>query len=310
MKVEIGMRRKKYKKNLVFLCLAIVFSMTTILLGGHLLTKLKQFKETKATMVEVEANKLEKEEKLGALHQSIKEKEEEVATLQVQVEQLKTTYPNLFKETGMQDTKRAYLTFDDGPSANTEKILDFLKANNIKATFFVIGTQGYDDLYKRIVNEGHTLAIHSNTHQYDEIYKSVDAFMEDIGTLSTKLEKLTGVKPNILRFPGGSNNTVSNRYNSTGIMDKIIQEVTKDGYHYYDWNVDSLDASAKLQNKDIIVKSVLDGARDMKNAIILMHDASIKTTTVDALPEIVEGLRKEGYVFDRITEETPVVQFK
>lgn len=304
------MRRKKYKKSLIFLCLAIVFSMTTVVLGSQLLTKLKEFKETKATMVEVEASKAEKEEKLEAVQQSIKEKEEEVANLQVQVEQLKTTYPNLFRETGVQDTKRAYLTFDDGPSANTEKILDFLKANNIKATFFVIGAEGYDDLYKRIVDEGHTLAIHSNTHAYDEIYTSVDAFMKDIGVLSTKLEKLTGVKPNILRFPGGSNNTISNRYNSTGIMDKIIDKVTKEGYHYYDWNVDSLDASAKLQDKDVIVKSVLDGAKDMKNAIILMHDASIKTTTVDALPEIVEGLRKEGYVFEKITEETPVIQFK
>lgn len=304
------MRRKKYKKSLIFLCLAIVFSMTTVVLGSQLLTKLKEFKETKATMVEVEASKAEKEEKLEVVQQSIKEKEEEVANLQVQVEQLKTTYPNLFRETGVQDTKRAYLTFDDGPSANTEKILDFLKANNIKATFFVIGAEGYDDLYKRIVDEGHTLAIHSNTHAYDEIYTSVDAFMKDIGVLSTKLEKLTGVKPNILRFPGGSNNTISNRYNSTGIMDKIIDKVTKEGYHYYDWNVDSLDASAKLQDKDVIVKSVLDGAKDMKNAIILMHDASIKTTTVDALPEIVEGLRKEGYVFEKITEETPVIQFK
>ena len=208
------------------------------------------------------------------------------------------------------DEKVVYLTFDDGPSANTVKILDFLKANNIKATFFVLEKQGYDDLYKRIVDEGHAIAIHSSTHDYAEIYKNVDAFMADVKSLSDHIKDLTGVETKLLRFPGGSNNRVSHRYGGSDIMTKIIPTVEEAGYVYYDWNVDSQDAAKGLQDTQVIVDSVLSQAKHNNNAVILMHDAAAKTTTVEALPAIVEGLKEQGFVFDALTTESEPVKFK
>ena len=208
------------------------------------------------------------------------------------------------------DKKYAYLTFDDGPSQNTIKILDFLKLNNISATFFVTKKTDYEELYKRIVDEGHTLALHTTTHDYAQVYRSVDSFFEDLMTVSDYVKSLTGVEAKIIRFPGGSNNTVSNRYGGVGLMDKIISQVKGKGYIYYDWNVDSTDASRARQDKNVIVDSVLSQAKYQKEANILMHDAAGKGTTVEALPEIVKGLREQGFSFKAITSETTPVQFK
>lgn len=209
-----------------------------------------------------------------------------------------------------ENKKYAYLTFDDGPSQNTVKILDFLKVNNIQATFFVTKKEGYDDVYKRIVDEGHTLALHTATHDYTKLYKSVDAYFEDLNSVSDHAEEITGVKSKIIRFPGGSTNTVSNTHGGKGLMDKIIAEVEKQGYVYYDWNVDSNDANKAKQDKNVIVDSVLSQAKWVQEANILMHDAAGKVTTVEALPEIVEGLKEQGFLFRPITDETTPVQFK
>lgn len=236
--------------------------------------------------------------------------------LTTQIEELKGEISELEKkgievdlDQEVKNPKYAYLTFDDGPSNNTVKILDFLKANNIKATFFVLGKENQGDLYRRIVDEGHTIAIHSNTHQYSDIYQSVDSFMTDIKALSDLIEKETGVKPDVLRFPGGSNNTISHRYGGKNLMGEIISTVEEVGYAYFDWNVDSMDAAKGLQDEQVIIDSVLNGAKYTNNAVILMHDAAPKTTTVDALPEIVEGLREQGFVFEKLTTESQPVKF-
>lgn len=233
----------------------------------------------------------------------------QVEELNIQVETLKKQGIEINTNTE-EEKKYAYLTFDDGPSKNTTKILDFLKANNIKATFFVLGKEDQSATYKRIVDEGHTIAIHSNTHDYASIYRTVDTFMEDVKELSSLIEKETGIKPDVLRFPGGSNNTVSHRYGGKEVMDNIIPAVEGAGYAYFDWNVDSMDAAKGLQDKDVIVNSVLSGAKYTDNAVILMHDAAPKTTTVEALPAIVEGLREQGFTFKALTKESQPVKFK
>ena len=303
-------KKKSVSKKILLLIMAIAFSLSTVLLAVNLPKTWSNFTKAKETLAEVNSAK-EKSEN------DIKEVKDRVAKLQTEVEGLtqdlkvaQDKNPELYKALKNEEVKTAYLTFDDGPSANTEKILDFLAANNIKATFFVVGKSGHDDLYKRIVDEGHTLAIHSNTHEYNEIYVSVDTFMNDITKLSDKIYNLTGIHPKVMRFPGGSNNTISKRYGSDNIMDKIVSKVKEEGYSYFDWNVDSSDATAVRQDKNVIVQSVLEGAKNKKEAVVLMHDAAAKTTTVDALPEIVEGLRKEGFVFDKLTEDTPPVRFK
>lgn len=302
--------RRKVNKKFVYFLLALCFSFSTAVLAVRIPNKLREFKEVKETLAEVNEVKVKNENELSAVKQKINVLEEEVQTLEKDLQEAQKANPELYQSLQSKEVKKAYLTFDDGPSANTVKILDFLKANNIKATFFVIGTENNDDIYKRIVDEGHTLAIHSNTHKYDEIYVSQWAFMNDITTLSDKLYNITGVRPKVLRFPGGSNNTISKRYNNNDIMGTLVGKVTEEGYSYFDWNVDSSDASAAHQKKEVIVQSVLDGAKGKDHAIILMHDAAAKTTTVDALPEIVEGLRKEGFVFEEITNETEPVQFR
>ena len=308
----MGYSRKKSRAKgiILFLALGAVFTTGAVTLGMKIPEKVAKLNEVKDTMAKVQASKEEQAKVLEDLGVQIETLNTQVETLKADLDQAKNENPELAAAMATTETKYAYLTFDDGPSDNTIKILDFLKANHIKATFFVIGKENMDAIYKRIVDEGHTLAVHTNTHDYKSIYQTVDTFMQDINTLAERLEKVTGVKPTIMRFPGGSNNTVSHRYGGKELMDKIIKSVNEAGYTYFDWNVDSMDAAASRQDKNVIINSVLNGATGKKEAIVLMHDAAAKTTTVDALPQIVEGLRKKGFVFEKITDETSTVQFK
>lgn len=202
------------------------------------------------------------------------------------------------------NAKKAYLTFDDGPSANTAKILDILDRYNVKATFFVIYRKGYDSTYRDIVKRGHTLALHSYTHQYSKIYRSTGAYFDDLNRLSDYLHGLTGQRPSIMRFPGGGSNTVSRSY-CKGIMSTLTSEVQKRGYRYYDWNVDSGDADDIRVSTATLISNVKRRCGSQKQAIILMHDSPSKTTTVEALPDIISYLQSKGYVLLPITESTP-----
>lgn len=299
------------KALIVFLSLTTIFTSLAVVLALKLPKKISTMNEVKAAVVELKETKNKQEESLELVVNEMDEMSMQIEFLQENLQEvqiLEKEQADTLEE--LTDVKYAYLTFDDGPSQNTIKILDFLKLNNVKATFFVIGKEGCDDIYKRIVDEGHTLAIHSNTHVYSDIYLSVYAFMKDITTLGDKLEKITGIRPTIMRFPGGSNNTVSYKYGGKQLMDKLVKEVTNKGYVYYDWNVDSSDATSNNRSKEAIFNAVMNGVQGKDEAIILMHDAAAKGSTVEALPEIVSGLRKEGYILEPITEETSPIQFK
>lgn len=206
---------------------------------------------------------------------------------------------------------KAYLTFDDGPSVNTEQVLNILAEKDVKATFFVVGrTDDFSKgIYKKILEDGHALAIHTMTHRYDVIYKSVDAFKNDIKALSDLLFETTGYRPSIMRFAGGSNNTISKKYGGD-IMKTLVQEMPKEGYTYFDWNVDSGDALSKKLTASEIEKRVLEQAAKHKTPVILMHDAKPKEETVKALPGIIDGLRARGFSFEVLTENGPDVRFK
>lgn len=233
----------------------------------------------------------------------------QIEELKEQIKELQLKISNA-QDTKVESQKVAYLTFDDGPSDNTVAILDFLKEHDVKATFFVIGNENRLDIYKRIVDEGHTLGNHTYGHDYNKIYRSPQAFFEDVEKLNDLLESVTGQRTKILRFPGGSNNTVSRRSGGKDIMKTITLEAKNRGYRYFDWNVDSQDASKVKQSKNIIVKSVVSGAQYNNQAVILMHDAPAKTTTVEALPEMIEGLKKQGFIFKGLTMDTPEVKFQ
>lgn len=203
---------------------------------------------------------------------------------------------------------RIYLTFDDGPSADvTPRILDILKENNIKATFFICN---YSDknkhLVQRMVDEGHTIGIHGYSHEYSEIYTSTDAFMENIYKLRDKVKEDTGYEAFIIRFPGGSSNTISRKYCS-GIMTKLVQMVTDQGLLYLDWNVDSNDATGNNKPKDYLVESATSGLKQNRTNVVLMHDISTKKTTADALQEIIDYGKQNGYTFYACSPDMTVV---
>lgn len=200
--------------------------------------------------------------------------------------------------------KVCYLTFDDGPSDNTLKILDILKQANAKASFFVVGSAKLDYI-KRIHAEGHTVALHANNHDYSKIYKSEKAYFEDLNKLSNKVKNLIGIEPKIIRFPGGSSNTTSKKHNK-GIMTRLTKQVEQKGYVYVDWNVDSTDASGNKVSKAKILSSVKSASKGKGDICVLMHDTGAKKTTVEALPEIISYLRAQGYQFEALTTESPI----
>ncbi len=212
-------------------------------------------------------------------------------------DKLKKEYNKLREQKGI---KVVYLTFDDGPTPNnTPEILKILKKNNIKATFFVIGQN--HDMYKQIVNEGHAIAIHTYTHNYNEIYASVDAFFKDLYRLRDVIKEKTGVDPKVTRFPGGSSTTRA----SKALKTQIINRLTKEGYVYQDWNCDSRDASGNRIPVETLVKSSFCDVREVN---LLMHDSFTKTTTVQALQQIIDIYKSKGYIFEVLTVDSPRFQ--
>ena len=192
--------------------------------------------------------------------------------------------------------KVAYLTFDDGPSENTLKVLKILKEYNAKATFFVIGEANLD-YTKNIIADGHVVALHTDTHEYGQIYRSTDAFFKDLDAISKKVEKACGVKSMLTRFPGGSSNTISKNW-AQGIMTELTEMIQDKGYKYFDWNVDSGDASGMNVPASTIVSNVKSQSSGVNRICVLFHDTAAKNTTVEALPEIMEYLKSEGYAFE------------
>ena len=195
-----------------------------------------------------------------------------------------------------------YLTFDDGPNEGTTNIiLDILKEEGVKATFFVTNF-GPDYLIKREFDEGHTVALHTATHNYNYVYASEANYFADLNNISNRVERITGTKSMIIRFPGGSSNTVSKRLNQ-GIMTRLTMGVKERGYHYFDWNVDSNDAAGAGTNE--VYRNVISTISPSRENVVLMHD--VKVTTRDALRNIIRTAKQNGYTFQKITYDTVMV---
>ncbi len=203
-----------------------------------------------------------------------------------------------------------YLTFDDGPSLQTTgKILDILKEKNVKATFFIVGyTVGSEkeQLVLREFNEGHTIGLHGTSHEYSKIYASLEALINNFDTLREKVFTTTGFYPTVIRFPGGSSNTVSKRY-CQGIMTQAVEYFNNEtDYTYFDWNIDSCDAGG-VKSAEELYENVISGLKEGKDNIILMHDSSNKEYTVSALSAIIDYALSQGYEFKAISSNTPQV---
>ena len=209
------------------------------------------------------------------------------------------------KQAGIYAGKKVYITFDDGPSKYTDDILDILNEYQVKATFFVVGKSDdkSKEMYRRIVDEGHTLGMHSYSHNYKKIYNSVEDFDKDFTKLWKLLYDTTGYKPSIFRFPGGSDNKV----NKNG-MEDFVKYLNDASIVYYDWNVLNGDATGITYTKDQLIKNVLDGVKIKKTSIVLLHDARDKKNTVESLPELLEALKSEGAIILPLDNEVPPIQ--
>lgn len=196
-----------------------------------------------------------------------------------------------------------YLTFDDGPKEGTTNvILDILKEEGVSATFFVTNS-GPDYLIKREHDEGHTVGLHTASHNYQTVYKSVDSYYNDLKQVQDRVKRITGIESKIIRFPGGSSNTVSKKY-SKGIMTTLTKDVVNKGYRYYDWNISSGDAGETTSSSGVY-NNVIRSLSKNKVNMILMHD--IKPYTRDALRNIIRYGKNNGYTFAKITMSTPMV---
>ncbi|MBQ9965237.1 MAG: polysaccharide deacetylase [Clostridia bacterium] len=271
--------------------------------------ELEKIKNEKATLEgELKTSKSEKEK----LEKKIKELEKKLSkyekkeTSEKKSEKLSNEtkkYPSIKVPIKNNGKKVCYLTFDDGPSKNTLKIIDILDAYGIKATFFVTCT-GKTEYIKNIQKSGNAIGLHTASHNYSKIYKSEKAYFADLNSVSAAVEKYAGIKSTIIRFPGGSSNSISKNY-SKNLMKKLAKSVEKKGYDYFDWNVDSGDASKARPTASYIMSRMKSAVGSQDKICVLMHDSAAKTGTVDALPQMIEWLVSKGYRFEVLTNESP-----
>lgn len=217
----------------------------------------------------------------------------------------KNMYPDLYVDAPSKfiyEDNMVYLTFDDGPSDNTLEILQILDKYNIKATFFVTGNAGEKGkaILKEIVDCGHSIGIHTYSHDFNTIYVNMNSFLEDFNNIFNYVYEATGVKPNIVRFAGGSINTY-NRF----MYQQMCAEVMRRGFVYYDWNVSGEDACLDA-NWTSIYNNVTKGMKDKERAIILLHD---KYNTVLTVEDIIIYIKNKGYSFDRLDHNVQPVTF-
>ena len=202
-------------------------------------------------------------------------------------------------------TKKVYLTFDDGPGSQTGEILDILKKNHVKATFFVTGKEDASSkkVYQRIVKEGHTLAMHSYSHIQDVIYDSKEAFEKDLKQINRCLYEATGVRTKFYRFPGGSSTQ-----NTSLPIQNFIDVLKKNHYLYLDWNVISPDINNANATKEQVVTGVMQGVDAYDTAVVLMYDVADKPMTVKALPSIIKQIKAKNYELLPVDESMILIQ--
>ena len=208
-------------------------------------------------------------------------------------------------QSGAAADKVVYLTFDDGPSATTESVLDTLKAEGVPATFFVMAADNNEEylpLLERTVQEGHLIALHTCSHDYKSIYKSPDAYWDDLQKLREKLLPYVPADQEIkwLRFPGGSTNTISHRYGGSDIMKKLKADAESRGFTYVDWNVCAEDSLGGHPSASTIYNNIIREVGDKNTCVVLMHDTNATKNTAAALPDVIRWFKNAGYRFDTV----------
>lgn len=289
---EAAYRKKRVKRiKKIIVGTAIVLLLLPTIMCLFLLVKVHSLEKQIETITKVSDS--------GA----VKAQEKEVETTKAP-KKASTAEPTI-KPTDDTTTKKVYLTFDDGPGSQTGKILDILKKNHVKATFFVTGKE--DDsskkIYQRIVKEGHTLAMHSYSHIQDVIYDSKEAFEKDLKQINRCLYEATGVHTKFYRFPGGSSTQ-----NTSLPIQNFIDVLKKNHYLYLDWNVISPDINNANATKEQVVTGVMQGVDAYDTAVVLMYDVADKPMTVKALPSIIKQIKAKNYELLPVDESMILIQ--
>ena len=197
--------------------------------------------------------------------------------------------------------KVVYLTFDDAPGGDvTRKTLDILKDENVPATFFIIGNQikGQEDIIIRMKDEGHSIGLHSYTHERNKLYGSCEGFINEMTQVQKALYDVTGENYYILRFPFGTNNSTYK------ISTEMANTVHSHGFKIYDWTQDTLDGANPTSSPDTILKRAIS---TNDNVVVLMHNAPANKTTAQAIRGIIKYYKSQGYTFKKITMDTPEI---
>lgn len=289
---EAAYRKKRVKRiKKIIVGTAIVLLLLPTIMCLFLLVKVHSLEKQIETITKVSDSGV------------VKVQEKEVKTTKAP-KKASTAEPTI-KPTDDTTTKKVYLTFDDGPGSQTGKILDILKKNHVKATFFVTGKEDPSSkkIYQRIVKEGHTLAMHSYSHIQDVIYDSKEAFEKDLKQINRCLYEATGVHTKFYRFPGGSSTQ-----NTSLPIQNFIDVLKKNHYLYLDWNVISPDINNANTTKEQVVTGVMQGVDAYDTAVVLMYDVADKPMTVKALPSIIKQIKAKNYELLPVDESMILIQ--
>ncbi len=300
---DIRKRKIKRLKKLLLIAAALFLLIPTILCI-ILFVKVNSIEDKLEYLYLILPEGTASQEKMESETENIYNKEDKISVAANESYEVQSAEANAAADLNLLK-KKAYLTFDDGPSINTDEILDILKDYHIKATFFVVGKEDETSksIYRRIVEEGHTIGMHSYSHDYKEIYASLDAFRLDLEKIQKLISDTTGVKPKLYRFPGGSSNKVSETD-----MKILADYLTQQGITYVDWNVTSKDAGGDDIDADSIINNILYNIDNIDNPVILMHDAKNKESVIEALPAVITKLQEQDYTLDAIREDMDLVQ--
>ncbi|MDY4876939.1 MAG: polysaccharide deacetylase family protein [Eubacterium sp.] len=289
---EAAYRKKRVKRiKKIIVGTAIVLLLLPTIMCLFLLVKVHSLEKQIETITKVSDSGV------------VKAQEKEVKTTKAP-KKASTAEPTI-KPTDDTTTKKVYLTFDDGPGSQTGEILDILKKNHVKATFFVTGKEDPSSkkIYQRIVKEGHTLAMHSYSHIQDVIYDSKEAFEKDLKQINRCLYEATGVHTKFYRFPGGSSTQ-----NTSLPIQNFIDVLKKNHYLYLDWNVISPDINNANATKEQVVTGVMQGVDAYDTAVVLMYDVADKPMTVKALPSIIKQIKAKNYELLPVDESMILIQ--
>ena len=289
---EAAYRKKRVKRiKKIIVGTAIVLLLLPTIMCLFLLVKVHSLEKQIETITKVSDSGV------------VKAQEKEVKTTKAP-KKASTAEPTI-KPTDDTTTKKVYLTFDDGPGSQTGKILDILKKNHVKATFFVTGKEDASSkkIYQRIVKEGHTLAMHSYSHIQDVIYDSKEVFEKDLKQINRCLYEATGVHTKFYRFPGGSSTQ-----NTSLPIQNFVDVLKKNHYLYLDWNVISPDINNANATKEQVVTGVMQGVDAYDTAVVLMYDVADKPMTVKALPSIIKQIKAKNYELLPVDESMILIQ--